>query len=406
MISRTLKAQEKLKEKSFDAILVSSIPNITYLTGFSGFSKDEREAFMLITKNKQYILTDKRYIDEIKPVLYASSEQQRVEKSSVISSRQARTINYFELIEVSYSLPFFKALEKLIKKHLPAGRQGKIKKLGIETNNLTVNEYVSLRKIFKSKSALISYNISENRIVKEQIEIDSIKKACSLTDRTFEHILKKIKPGISEKELAFEIEMFIKKHGGDLAFESIVAFGKHSAVPHHKPGNQRSKIKDQILLDFGAKIDNYCSDMTRVVFLGKATNEQKKVYETVLEAQKRAMDYISSKCKIQSSKLEIEAADVDKAAHDYIRQQGFGDNIFHSLGHGVGLEIHEAPRLSPKSKEVLKPGMVFTIEPGIYLPAGRQGLPNKFGIRIEDTVVLQENGLKILTHSPKEIIEL
>ena len=165
--------------------------------------------------------------------------------------------------------------------------------------------------------------------------------------------------------------------------------------------------------------------MTRVVFLGKATNEQKRVYETVLEAQQKAMEFInnfyssseqsqvpsgtwqresrslnsSRSASWRTSNNSILASEVDKVAHEYIRSKGYGDNIFHSLGHGVGLEIHEAPRLSPKSKETLKPGMVFTVEPGIYLP-------DKFGVRIEDTVVLEKNGLRLLTRSPKTLLEL
>lgn len=374
MSNRLTKIKDELQKQKFDAILVSSIPNITYLTGFSGFSAEEREAFILITKNAQYILTDKRYKDEIK-----------------------NYITDLKLEEVSSTIPYRIALEKLIKKH-------KIKKLGVEETNIKVSEYKSLLKILPS-SSLINFGIDENRSVKDQNEINVIQKACKLTDQAFVYILKKIKPGITEKELADDLEFFIKKHGAELAFPSIVAFGKHSAVPHHNSNNEKLKTKDIILLDFGAKVPaspsqgggNYCSDMTRVVFLGKATDEQKKVYEIVLEAQKQAMDFLNHKSYILNQ--NIKAFDVDKAAHDYIRKKGFGKNIFHSLGHGVGLEIHEAPRLSPKSKEILKPNMVFTIEPGIYLP-------NKFGIRIEDTVVLEGKGLKILTKSSKEISEL
>lgn len=400
MNSRLFKIKDELKRQKVDAALVSSIPNITYLTGFSGFSKEEREALLFITPDKQYILTDKRYRDEISNIIYSSSDPAPPESREVYKknrSRQARAINIFQLEVVSSSIPFKMALEKLIKKH-------KIKKLGIEDNDLKVSEYITLKKIFKTKSALISFKISENRSIKEQSEIDAIEKACELTDKTFEYILTKIKSGITEKELAFEIEFFIKKNGGDLAFSPIVAFGKNSAIPHHKTANavlcpERAKrVEGQIILfDFGAKIDNYCSDMTRVVFLGKATDEQKKVYQIVLDAQKRAIEIFNDRSYILNHQLK--SAEVDKVAHDYIRSKGYGDNIFHSLGHGVGLEIHESPHLSSKSKEILKPGMVFTIEPGVYLP-------EKFGVRIEDTVVLGNNGLRILTKSKKQLMEL
>lgn len=227
----------------------------------------------------------------------------------------------------------------------------------------------------------------KNRLAKDAIP--SIKKACKLTDAAFKFILKKIKPGISEKEIAFEINDFIKKHGADIAFPSIVAFDKNSVEIHHKPTDQRLKTKDIILMDFGAKVENYCSDMTRTIFLGKATSEQKKIYQTVLEAQKRAMKQLNN---------GIKASSVDKIARDYIVSQGY-PTIPHSLGHGVGLEVHESPRLSPTSNDILKPGMVFSIEPGIYLP-------NKFGVRIEDLVALEQDGIKILTHSTKALIEL
>ena len=427
MNSRLFKIKDDLKRQKVDVALVSSIPNITYLTGYSGFSKEEREVMILIVKKGQYILTDKRYLAEIK-----------------------RYIKDFELEEVSSSTPFRIALEKLIKKH-------KIKKLGVEEDNLTISEYKSLSKHFNN---IYHLSVDPLRTVKDKHEIKAIEKACQLTDKTFDYILTKIKRGITEKELAFEIEFFIKKNGSDLAFEPIVAFGKHSSVPHHKPqsviparrfqeasplggkaGIQGTWIPNQvgndkgidnklnqnniILLDFGAKVDNYCSDMTRVVFLGKATNEQKRVYETVLEAQQKAMEFInnfyssseqsqvpsgtwqresrslnsSRSASWRTSNNSILASEVDKVAHEYIRSKGYGDNIFHSLGHGVGLEIHEAPRLSPKSKETLKPGMVFTVEPGIYLP-------DKFGVRIEDTAVLEKNGLRLLTRSPKTLLEL
>ncbi|MDO8657753.1 MAG: aminopeptidase P family protein [Candidatus Levybacteria bacterium] len=423
MNTRLLKLKNDLKKKNIDAILVSSVPNITYLTGYSGFSKEEREALLLITANKQYILTDKRYVEELRHVILATQSEawRRPESSPQKDSgvlpwpSQGSPQNdgiTFELVEVSSSIPFRIALEKLIKKH-------KIKKLGIEEDNLTIVEYKSLK---RCSIDLNHWSMASLRAVKENDEIKVIEKACEMTDKTFEYILTKIKPGITERELAFEIEFFIKKNGGNLAFPSIVAFGKNSAVPHHKTSNYKSLTKNRhaefisaspkilnqvqnnkngniVLLDFGAKVNDYCSDMTRVVFLGKATDEQKMVYKTVLEAQKRALDFLNRDHPYQARIGMIPAKNADKAAHDYIRSKGFGKNIFHSLGHGVGLEIHEAPRLSAKSKEILKPGMVFTIEPGVYLP-------DKFGVRIEDTVVLEKSGLRLLTRSPKTLIEL
>lgn len=355
-----------LKKHQLDSCLVSSLSNIIYLTGFSGFSAHEREAFLLISKNSQYIFTDGRYKEAVQ-----------------------KNISNFKLIEVSSRLPSKKAIAKV-------GKKEKIRSLGIEENNLSVSEYKNLEKNFEK---LINFNIHTLRIKKDNDEILEIEKACKLTDKTFEYILTKIKLGISEKELAFEIEYFIKKNQADIAFSPIVAFGENSSIPHHSSGGKTLAPGNIILMDLGAKANNYCSDMTRTVFFGKASNEQKRMYNTVLEAQKLAIDFLTSRFyHIPSDRKLIEAKKVDKVARNYITSQEFS-TIPHSLGHGVGIEIHEMPRLSEKSKDVLTPGMVFSIEPGIYIP-------NFGGVRIEDLVVLEKSGLKILTHSTKDIIEL
>jgi len=237
---------------------------------------------------------------------------------------------------------------------------------------------------------------------KSQAKILNIEKACNLTDKAFNYILGKIKEGISEKELALKIEFFIKRHGSDIAFPPIVAFGKNSSFPHHVPtfNSQLSTLNSIVLLDFGAKLNGYCSDMTRTVFFGKPTTEQKRMYQTVLKAQQKAIEYIVTHLEGGSPKRSeghdsfevdsIKASEVDKIARDYIVSQGF-PTIPHSLGHGIGRKVHEPPKLSPKSKDTLKPGMVFTIEPGIYLPGFG-------GVRIED-VVLLEKPYRILTKS-------
>jgi Xaa-Pro aminopeptidase len=181
-----------------------------------------------------------------------------------------------------------------------------------------------------------------------------------------------------------------------------VASGPNSSLPHHLTGSKKLKNKETVLMDFGAKIDGYCSDITRVVFLGKPTDEQKKIYEVVLEAQKRALDSLHTPgvCRRRNTTPgvnEIKARDVDKIARDYLKTCGF--KLVHGLGHGVGLSEHEKPRLGPKSRDILKEGMVASLEPGVYLPG-------KFGIRIEDLVVIEKNGPRVLTKSTKEIIEI
>ena len=365
MITPLIKIREELsKNKSstdsmldkLDAILISSVSNITYLTNYSGFSKEEREVYLLITKNEQYILTDGRYTEDV-----------------------GTLIPDFKLIEISHKLPSTEALKKLVKTH-------KIKKTGFEGDDLNHMEY---KKLTKELGRIFHADLSSLRVVKNSDEISKIENACRLGDKTFAYILKKIKSGISEKELAFEIEFFIKKAGADISFPLIVAFGKKSAIPHHVPTHDKLMKNQIVLLDFGVKLNNYCSDMTRTIFFGSANAEFKKMYETVLNAQNLAIEQL---------KKQIRASEIDKTARDHIISKGY-PTIPHSLGHGIGIQIHESPRLSPKSKDILKEGMVFSIEPGIYLP-------NSGGVRIEDLVALGKNGPRLLTHSPKEIIEL
>lgn len=357
MNTRLRKLKNVLNKKRLDALLVSSTPNITYLTGYSGFSPIEREVYLLIAPNKQYIITDGRYSEAV-----------------------ALHIPHFELIERTVKKPFKEIFKNLAKKY-------KIKKLGVEEDNITISEQKLLRSCFND---LNHFSINVLRTIKDKSEIDAIEKACNLSDKAFTYVLNKIKEGVTEKEVAFEIEYFIKKNGGELSFPSIVAFGNNTSVPHHQTSTNSKLITHNsfILLDFGVKLNNYCSDMTRTIFFGIPTAEQKKVYQTVFTAQQKAIKHLDS----------IMARDVDKAARDYIVSKTY-PTIPHSFGHGVGLEVHELPHLSPNSKDKLKPGMVFSIEPGIYIPGFG-------GVRIEDLVVLEKNGPRLLTKSQKEIITL
>lgn len=364
MKQRLIKVLDLLQAKHLDALLVSSSSNITYLTGYSHFSLIEREAYLFITKSKQYIITDTRYSEAV------------IEK-----------IPHFELIERTPTQPYHYIFRKLKKAHA-------IKILGIEEDSLSVAEYRLIEKYFKKTTHL---NVSSLRTLKNKPEINAIEKACQLGDKTFEFILKKIKSGITEKELAFELELFIKRHGANTSFDSIVAFGKNSSVPHHQTGDTKLESNSFVLLDFGVKLNNYCSDMARTVFFGKSTTKQKRMYNTVLKAQQLAFANLKSLIINPKSKID-NASVIDLMARKYIKQQGF-PSIPHSLGHGIGLEVHEKPILGPSSKDVLKREMVFSLEPGIYIP--------KFGgIRIEDLVVLEEGGPRLLTHSPRNLIEL
>lgn len=349
--------------KKLDGVLITSVSNITYLTGYSNFSVEEREAYLLLTKDKSYIFTDARYAEAIK-----------------------KSVPHFELKEINQKTPLKEIILNLSKKH-------DLIKIGIEEDDLKVTEHKFFSKHFNS---LKKFETQKSRSVKTDEEIKLIKKACQIGDKAFEYILNQIKIGISEKELASKLEIFIKKQdGAALSFETIVAFGPNSSVPHHQTGDTMLKNKNGqfVLLDFGVKYKNYCSDMTRTVFFGPASGKQKKIYEVVLVAQHKAVEYIQENCN-----KEIILSKVDKVAREYITSKGF-PSIPHSLGHGIGLQVHEHPSLSPKSKDILKPGMVFSIEPGIYL--------EEFGgVRIEDLFVFDGKKVKSLTNASKKLTHI
>lgn len=350
--------QNILNEQKVQGLFISSHAHISYLTGYQNFIAEEREAYLLITKNQAYIFTDGRYSEAIR-----------------------KQVAHFELVELGRGVRFSDLLRELKNKE-------KMKVLGIEENDLKVSEFRLLSSVFPQ---LKSIDIESLRIIKQDWEIKNIQKACQLGDRTFKHILKIIKPGMTELQVAWEMEKYMKEHGGRPSFDTIVAFDKNASIPHHHTG--QAKLKNQpgqfILLDFGVKINGYCSDMSRTVFFGSPSEKQKKMYQAVLGAQKKAVEYIKKYIK------NAKAAEADRIAREYIKQQGFLD-FSHSLGHGIGLQVHEAPHLSPHSKEILREGMVFSIEPGIYIP-------NFGGVRIEDLFVIQKGKLIELTKSSKII---
>lgn len=359
--------RQKLVKEKVDAVLISDVSNITYLSGFTNFSKDEREAYIFIGRDFAYVITDARYSEAVR-----------------------KEVPHLELFERGHQ----KSTEDLLKKH-----KKDIQQLGIEEDNLTVAEFKVVKKHFKK---IKHVDVKHLRSIKTKEEIKKIENACKLGDLAFKYILKKLKVGITEKEIATKLENFIKSKGGEFSFPAIVAFGKNTSVPHHQTGETKLDNNDFVLLDFGVKLDQYCSDMTRTVFFGQPSEKQKRIYQTVLTAQQRAIEFINSAIKAGK---EIKVAEVDQVARKYIISQGY-PAIPHSLGHGVGLEIHEHPNLSPKSKETLKEGMVFSIEPGIYIPnfGSPRSLREAGGVRIEDLFVLSENGLRQLTNSSKEII--
>ncbi len=227
--------------------------------------------------------------------------------------------------------------------------------------------------------------------IKTEQEIQSISKAAALGDRCFSHILGFIKPGMSEKQVAAEIKWFLTTNGAEgLAFDTISVSGKRSCLPHGEPTNKPIEKGEFLTLDFGAVIDGYCADMTRTIAIGSVTDEMRRVYEIVLEAQLAAIDYI---------KAGVRCFDADKTARDIIVNAGYGEYYPHGLGHGVGTLVHEAPTLNAKSEEILEKNMVITIEPGIYIP-------DQFGVRIEDLAIVTDFGIINKVESQKELIIL
>lgn len=352
--------QRERKNQKLDAVLISKVANIIYLTDYFGFSTEEREVFLLITSKAKYIFTDGRYSEAIK-----------------------KAVPDFKLIEISSRNKFPELLKDLIDKI-------KIDALGIEESDLKVTEYKLIKKTAKN---LKDFKFHEHRSIKTKEESEFIESACKIGDEAFKFTVGKIRGGIAEKELMLYLESFIRQQGFEPSFRTIVAFGENSAIPHHQTGDRKLKKGDFVLLDFGVKFKNYCSDMTRTLVFGEASEKQKDIHETVKNAQKKAFEFLRA-----NFKKGVKCSDLDKVARDYIIKSGY-PSIPHSLGHGIGIEVHEHPYLSPNSKEVLRAGMVFSIEPGIYLPGFG-------GVRIEDLFIIEMGRVRQLTSSEKKLVEV
>ncbi|OGG20378.1 hypothetical protein A3D03_06040 [Candidatus Gottesmanbacteria bacterium RIFCSPHIGHO2_02_FULL_40_13] len=356
MIAPKFSLEKILGQLKIGALLITDRTNIKYLTGFSGVSTKEREVFAVVTVNNTYLLTYPVSLQEIMPK------------------------------KTSYQTLLITPDQKLNQHLLKILGQEKIDSLGFEKDDLSVGEYELWSEKVKTNWIPTRGIIENLRMIKTSEEINKIKKAATLTDKAFAFLKSKIRKGASEKSLALELEFFIKKNGGELAFPSIIAFNSHSSLPHHQPIDIRLEGNSLILIDLGAKVEGYCADMARVLFYGAPDSRQVKIYETVLSAQKLALAQL---------KIGLPTSQSDQTAREVIKSEGYPEYP-HGLGHGVGLDIHEAPRLRHDSLEILQENMAVTVEPGIYL----EGF---CGIRIEDLVVLKKSGLDILSRSPKLI---
>ena len=360
--SRIKLLQDSLVDHEIDGLLITSSYNIAYLTGIHAFSIEEREARLIVTKQNIYLFTDARYTQMVKDMA-----------------------PFVSLVEVSTENPFSKTAIEILTKE-------KINQLGFEEENITYREAADFEEKLTEIDMIPVEEVVENiRIVKDNDEIKKIHQACTLSDRGFDFILKHLKPGVTELEIKILLENFIRSEGGSTSFESIVAFGKNAAIPHHLSTNEKLQTSNCVLLDFGAKIEGYCSDMTRTVYVGKPDEKFQKMYEATKGAQEVTMDYLATHMK---KGFEIKKA--QELANSHLSTKGF-QNIPHAIGHGVGLQVHELPYVSPFADEDLVPGMIITNEPGVYIP-------NLYGVRIEDTVLITQEGLEILTKSPKELI--
>ncbi len=350
---RLANLRKDMKKTGLDAVLVTKKENYTYLSGFTGSS-----AWLVISESDAVLVTDFRYTEQ--------------------ALRQAPGY------EVStYRGSIVRGLNDVLENR-------KIEVLGFEDTNLTVDKYTEYReKLSVKEMKALGGMLDGLREVKDSDELRSIRKAVQIADSTFAHILGVIRPGIAEVELAAEMEYHMRKLGASGAsFETIVASGSRSSMPHGIASEKKLQMGDTVTMDYGALFNGYCSDMTRTVFLGKPEEKLKKIYKIVLDAQIAALAGVK---KGSSGK------DIDGIARDMIARAGYGENFGHGLGHGVGLEIHEEPRLSMSGTKIMRNGMVVTVEPGIYL----DGLG---GVRIEDMVVVKDDAPEVLTSSTKEFI--
>ncbi|MDO7905179.1 Xaa-Pro peptidase family protein [Paenibacillus sp. JX-17] len=348
---RVIKLRQALADRKLRAMLVVSPINRRYLSGFTGSA-----GYVLITENDSYLLTDFRYMTQ-------APEQAKGFKVVEHASNVMDTV-----------------------KEILDGQQ--IREVGFEQDNVTFGTYQSYKeRLAPIDMVPVSGIVEQIRMFKDDEELAVMQRAADLADATFEHILGFIKPGVTERELDLEMEFFMRKQGAtSSSFDTIVASGERSAMPHGVASSKKVQANELITFDFGALLDGYCSDLTRTVATGNPVPQLREIYDIVLEAQLHTLEHI---------KPGMTGREADALARDIITRHGYGEQFGHSTGHGLGMEVHESPRLSKLSDDILKPGMVVTVEPGIYLP----GLG---GVRIEDDIVITESGITVLTHSSKQ----
>ena len=348
------KLQKVLEQKNLDAILITNPFNRRYITGFTGSA-----GVAIVSKDTSVFITDFRYIEQ-------ATEQ----------AKEFTIIEHTGEIELEINKQC---------KNLNA------KTVGFEMNDVTYASFERYRNAMDVELIPESGIIENIRLFKTADELVIMKKAAEIADAAYEHIQSFIKPGVREIEIANELEFFMRKQGAtSSSFDIIVASGYRSALPHGAASDKEIQIGELVTMDYGALYQGYCSDITRTVAVGNISDELTTIYNTVLEAQLRG---------VKGIKPGMTGKEADALTRDYITEKGFGAYFGHSTGHGLGMEVHEEPRLSSASDTILAPGMVVTVEPGIYIPLVG-------GCRIEDDIVITESGNERLTHATKDLIQL
>jgi len=354
--ARLASVRARLDELGLPALLVTDITNVCWLSGFTGSS-----GYVLLGPNRTIFATDSRY-----------TEQARSECLG------------FELVTLETSGP--DEVAGLLK-----GLRADC--VGFEASRVSVHLHRLISEALRGVTTLEPTVdlIDQLRLVKSALEIRAIEAACAVADRAVAHVLPQLRPGVSERDLMLELEWFVRRTcGAEVAFPSIVLTGARTALPHGRPGQQKIAPGDFVLFDFGARVDGYCSDITRTFVVGRATDEQRRVYRVVHEALERSIAAVLPSAA---------GKDVDAVARDHIGAAGYGAYFGHGLGHSIGLAVHDGPTLGKRSATVLAPGMVTTVEPGIYLP-------HLGGVRIEQDLVVEREGPRVLTQASTELTEL
>lgn len=353
-MEKLIRLREAMGKVNIDSLFITNPYNRRYLTGFTGTA-----GVVFISQKSAKLITDFRYIEQA-----------------------GKQVQGFEIVEHKGTV-----IEEVAKQ----AQELKSKKLGFEQGYLTFAAYKAYEKQVQTELVPTSGIIENLRLIKTPAEIKILKEAADVADRAFTHILNFIRPGITELAVSNELEFFMRKEGAtSSSFDTIVASGKRSALPHGVATDKVIETGDLVTLDYGAYYNGYVSDITRTVAVGQPSEKLVKIYDIVLEAQLRGMAGI---------KPGMTGKEADALTRTFINEKGYGEYFGHSTGHGIGLEIHEGPALSIKSDLILQPGMAVTVEPGIYVPGVG-------GVRIEDDTMITLAGNEALTHSKKELIIL